>query len=369
MKKEIRFFKKSEKPLLLDAIEKLWKHNHIYVRNPTVLEHLTLNTPWRAELAGEENYSFVGMWVDDELVGLNGVIPLEGNILGERVRAKTGTIWMTKKVTGKAVNGLDMGAFVDDIWDTKMLVGMGLSKTAQLLEELRGSYIVDNMNRWILVIDKEMVTEHLLADKEMSSYFPTASVLDFQRRYTVDVDMLSKESWDKYYFDVIAPKTIGICKSYKFLKWRYMESPVLKYHFLSVKDKAENCLGLAVIRIEPILDGQFSIGRVLEFLSFDVGASVELARGIVDFDKNVLLWDFYCFSDVTAFGLESIGFRKLPPWNDKIKIPSRFHPIDHEIMELNGFIHLTEEYRDRINPLNLTQWYVTRGDTDQDRAN
>ncbi len=41
---EVRFFKKEEKSALLNAIDRLWKHNHIYVRNPIVLEHLVLNT-------------------------------------------------------------------------------------------------------------------------------------------------------------------------------------------------------------------------------------------------------------------------------------------------------------------------------------
>ena len=58
---EVRFFKISERQLLLDSIDRLWKHDHIYVRNPAVLEHLVLNTPYRESFAGRENYSFLGM--------------------------------------------------------------------------------------------------------------------------------------------------------------------------------------------------------------------------------------------------------------------------------------------------------------------
>ena len=369
MEKEIRFFKKSERKLLLDAIDKFWKHDHIYVRNPAVLEHLVLNTPWRAELAGEENYSFVGMWVDGELVGLNGAIPQEGNILGTRVHAKAGTIWMTRKVEGKSINGLDMGDYVDELWQTKLHTGLGLSPIVERIERLRGSYVTPYMNRWVLAVDLEKTAEYLLVSSEMKQYIPHSLWVDYPQRYIVDVDDLSEERWDAFYADTVAPRTIGICRDYKFLKWRYMESPVLKYHILTIRKEDGEYLGLAVLRIEPVLDRTCHIGRVLEFLAFDPVAATQLASALVDFRRDVLMWDFYCLSDVTAFGLEAVGFRKLSPWSEKLQIPTRFHPIDHENMVLNVTVHLAEEWGNVVNPINSFQWYVTRGDGDQDRAN
>ncbi|MBQ9479166.1 MAG: hypothetical protein IJU71_06390, partial [Selenomonadaceae bacterium] len=95
---EVRFFRKSERELLIDSIDKLWRHNHIYVRKPEVLEHLVLNTPYREAFAGEQNYSFVGMWDDDgNVIGLQGFMPQKFNVFGEECNSSTGTVWYVNK--------------------------------------------------------------------------------------------------------------------------------------------------------------------------------------------------------------------------------------------------------------------------------
>ena len=130
-----------------------------------------------------------------------------------------------------------------------------------------------------------------------------------------------------------------------------------------------NYLGLAVVRKEQILNNEFSIGRILEFISFDAVASVQLANAILDFDKDVLLWDFYCLSDVTAFGLEMSGFQKMPSWDGKIKIPTRYQPLDNNTTKINVAIYIPEEIKELISPIDVSNWYMTKGDSDQDRAN
>ena len=83
---EVHFFKKSEKQLLLDSIDRLWRKNHIYVRSPEVLVHLVLNTPYRETAVGSDNYSVVGLWDDNgKVVGLKGTIPQKLNFLGMNI--------------------------------------------------------------------------------------------------------------------------------------------------------------------------------------------------------------------------------------------------------------------------------------------
>ena len=99
---ETRFFKISEKQLLLDSIDRLWRHNHIYVRKPEVLEHLVLNTPYREEYAGKDNYSFAGIWDDDgNIVALQGIMPQRFNVFGKEYLSTTGTVWFVDKTRKK----------------------------------------------------------------------------------------------------------------------------------------------------------------------------------------------------------------------------------------------------------------------------
>lgn len=366
---EIRFFKKSEKQLLLDSIDRLWKHNHIYVRNPAVLEHLVLDIPWKLELAEADEYAFLGMWLDGEVVGLQGFMPQEANVMGEIVKALTGTIWIVEKQKGRAMNGMAMEEYANAVRPPRYKLSMGFSKRAEKVHRLTGRYVVPDMPRWLMVNRPEEAAEVLKLDKDVLPYLPFPISFKDREDFCIEYDALNQEVWDKYYREVMAPRTIGTCRDYKFLHWRYEQSPVLKYHFITVRSESGDYLGLAVVRIERILDGAYTIGRILEFISFDIEASVALAKAVLEYDKEVLFWDFYCLSDVTAFGLEVAGFRKFPDWNSKAILPTRFQPLDNTISKLNVAIWLDDELKKKVEAGNIYQWYVTKGDGDQDRAN
>ena len=381
---EVRFFKKSERQLLLDSIDKVWQRNyaydrawrqhHAYVRMPEVLEHFVLNTPYRAEFAGEDNYSYIGMWDDDgQVVGILGVIPQRFNFFGKEYPSTTSTIWAVDKATkrkGKPIDGLSMSAVYRDkvIWAS---VGLALRDDAYRVSEAFGNCMIKDLPRWIAINNKDAVLEHLLPEGTNPLVLPDARPIDYDGGLKISVDELTQSKWDDFYFNVFAPETIGTQRDYRFLKWRYMESPVLKYRFVTVSNDAGEYLGLAVIRYESIMDGQFAIGRILEFICLQSEASIALANAVLKTFPNVIAWDFYCLSDITAFGLEAVGFRKVPIWMDQALLPTRLQPIELEPkrLKINGSIYLDERLRFEVNNMANVPWYITKGDADQDRAN
>ena len=250
-----------------------------------------------------------------------------------------------------------------------MRIVIGISPIAYKIYQMLGWMVIADVPRWIAITRIKETIENLLPDDSTLPYLPRAIPCELKTSYRVQFDTLDEDKWDKFYHEQFAPMTIGTYRDYKFLKWRYMESPVLKYHFLTITDESETYCGLAVVRIESILNGQFMIGRILEFIAVKAEASVALANAVITFNRDVLMWDFYCLSDITAFGLESIGFRKLPFWLDKVMMPTRFQPVDYVHMKLNAAIWLSERAKKKLDTLNTCQWYITKGDADQDRAN
>ena len=100
-------------------------------------------------------------------------------------------------------------------------------------------------------------------------------------------------------------------------------------------------------------------------------ASIALANAVLKTFPDVIAWDFYCLSDITAFGLEAVGFRKVPIWMDQALLPTRLQPIELEPkrLKINGSIYLDERLRFEVNNMANVPWYITKGDADQDRAN
>lgn len=365
---EIRFFKCSERELLLNSIDRLWRHDHIYVRNPAVLEHLVLNTPYREEYAGAENYSFVGMWDEGKVVGLAGLIPQKLNAFGETYPSQTTTIWITDKNHHKRLNGMKMLKSLSDVKPMMHLV-IGISEVHKWIAKSLGWYVFEDFPRWVAVVNKKDTIKQLLPDASTENYLPMAQKVDFNsKKYHVS-NSFDGDAWDAFYNEKFAPMSIGTKRDAEFLNWRYEQSPVLKYEFISVKDDNGNYHGLAVVRIEKILDGRYKIGRVLEFIAVESEAAVTLGNAVLDFEPTVLIWDFYCLSNITAFGLESVGFRRIPLWTNKMIMPTRFQPLDHEHMKIIGAIDLNASLRDQLSSIVVSQWYITKGDADQDRAN
>lgn len=366
---EVRFFKKSERQLMLDSIDRLWRHDHVYVRKPEVLEHLVLNTPYREEFAGADNYSFVGMWDGDRVVGLLGLIPQRFNVFGETHLSMTPSIWITDRNYHKKINGLKMYG-IEPATRVMAQVTLGTSETRRFITRNLGWYVFEDFPRWIAVVNKEDTIKHLLPkDSNVIAYLPVAEPVSFTSERYKASESFDADEWDRFYHEKFAPLMIGTARDSEFLNWRYGQSPVLKYNFITVNDSEGHCHGLAVIRIEKISGGAFAIGRILEFIAVEAEASVVLANAVINFEPNVLMWDFYCLSGITAFGFESVGFRRLPAWMDQVMMPTRFQPVDYEVMHITGDIYLDDSIKQRCNIADTAQWYITKGDADQDRAN
>ena len=52
-----------------------------------------------------------------------------------------------------------------------------------------------------------------------------------------------------------------------------------------------------------------------------------------------------------------------------MKAKNIFRPIDYEIMNIKGTVRLNNSTKKSINLVTDQQWYVTKGDADQDRPN
>lgn len=201
---EVRFFKTSERQLLLDSIDRLWSHNHVYVRKLEVFDHLFLNTPYRAAFAGEDNYSYAGMWDDAKnVVGLYGIIPQEMNAFGKTYPSATFSTWIVDKETHQQIDGLDFYDFVERNFALRMRVCIGLSDVAYRIDHAMGWETIHDVPRWIAVNRMKETMEVLLPDESVRSYLPKLAPVKLSDAYHVRVDAWDRESWDDFYGSII----------------------------------------------------------------------------------------------------------------------------------------------------------------------
>lgn len=364
---EIRLLKINEIDKLLDAIKRLWNPNHVYCRNPELLKYLIYNTPYRKDYCGnDENTSCYVVIDDNKVVGFEGLIPLEGNIFGESVSASTATLLKMDK--NYKLAGIDL---IETVYknDPSIHVSIGTNTRALKLFSALGRYTFKDFPRWvwtnkfdelkkIFKIDNNSILNCLNWNISSNNILPKGSYDSF----------IEEEKWNKFYNMSFAKRTIGIKRDYKFLKWRYIDYPFFNYKIILLKDVEGNYKGLAVYRIESILDGKYKIGRILEFIYDDIDYGMNLCSKLQN-EEDILFWDFYCLSSITATALEYCGFIRLDRNESNKMIPTRFQPIDFNVMNIMGAIRLSEDAKHKVNLVIDQQWYVTRGDADQDRPN
>lgn len=365
---QIRLLKISEFDKLIEAISRLWNPNHVYCRNPELLKYLVYNTPYRKNFCdNNEDTTYFVILDEDKIVGLHGFIPLEGNILGRSVSASTATILKIDKQNYKFI-GIDLlqESFKSD---PCMHFGIGINSRVEKLYKALGWYTFDDFPRWIWTENFDQLKK-VFQIPEFSNLNSLKNKLNNNTFINAEfTDFLEENKWNDFYNKEFAPKTIGVMRDYKFLKWRYIDYPFFDYKLLVIKDSLGQYKGLAIYRIEDILDGQYQLGRILEFIYTDIDYGIKLAAKLQTIANDILFWDFYCLSSITALALERCGFIRLDSDESKKYIPTRFQPIDYEIMNIKGTIRLNNNAKKSINLVIDQQWYVTKGDADQDRPN
>jgi hypothetical protein len=373
---EIRLFKKDESDLYMQAINDIWKKGHILSRDKTLCDYMFYHNPMHEKYIGKNNYGAIGIWEDNKIIGLGGLILFEFNLNGLTRLASNVTNSIVLKEYRKTMAGMLLYEKPIELYSPFCSFGIGLSQYAMRVSPsmVTKNFIrqpIYRLNRLLGIFNKEKTTELLLKNNVdyLRNYCKVEKVP--QHGEKIVAQELDKDKWNSFYYNDIAKKTISISRNYDFLCWRYLKHPTFKYLVYTVQDENKNYEGLLVARVESILNKSAQILRILEFISKNQDASIALANKVVDIglENEILFADFYCTTDMFNFGLDSVGFKKeYITEEDEVVLPCRFQPVDLTVTSLNAVISFYGKDVKNINLLN-NNIYFTKGDSDQDRPN
>ena len=296
--------------------------------------------------------------MNGEVVGCLGYIPIEVSVLGRVVPGAWLVNWMTDPAVRRFGLGVLLVGEVAKEFEVVLNVGPNQSAADMLLRT--GWQDVGDLARYIYVLDWEQaarLTENcelegptgVRATKHKPPLHSAVGRLD---RFSDEATDL----WDRVWGGVAA----GVRRSAEFLNWRYADHPLFEYRAFAIRQR-EMLRGIAVYRIERVTDLSTNVGRLVELISepgFDaclLDAVVEDARA-----HQVVLLDFFCSSRRVSRLMIQSGFSL----TSGDLFPVLFQPVDRAkrriafVARLGGGHHTTD-----------LDWYVTKGDGDQDRPN
>nr|WP_165972308.1 GNAT family N-acetyltransferase [Paenibacillus piri] len=320
---------------------------------------------------GKDNYGFLGAWHEGEIIGILGLMAFDMNIYGKLKFGFAPTNWIVSPEHRHTGAGIElMRAMLN--FNPSIVLNHGINaNVARLYKGMGGYQVIPDVPRWIGVNDEERTTELLLEGngQPIRYYDPIRSVATTSS-YRVS-EQFNADKWEDFYTKW-ARRNVGFSRNAVFISWRYINHPSFNYHIFTCENAEGEYKGLLILRKEQILDGKGHIGRIVEFIADDQDSAVQLANEVVKFSQqNELLFnDFYCFSSITAWGLEAVGFKRvIKSEADKLVLPTRFKPLDLEITHMMAAIYVAKELQGKIDSINDQTWYITKGDADQDRPN
>ena len=182
----------------------------------------------------------------------------------------------------------------------------------------------------------------------------------------VQIPIRFDAEWDQAWEDIRRGYGFTTWRSSVFLNWRYMDYPVPLYTCLVGRGHGVAC-GLAVLRIE-----RPSCGPVVRIV--DWVATKATRRELLAIVEEVARRQQAIFVDYLAAGameerlLAEAGYRELVNPAGQMLLPMDFQPIRHR-----DTIQALATFRDPADPgrveFEAGQFYIVKGDGDQDRAN
>jgi hypothetical protein len=311
-----------------------------------------------------EEYSMKIISLKEKILGHLGFIPISIKMFEKNY---TGVFLLNLMVDEKCRGfGLGTRLIMDAMNEFSLCYTLGYNtKTEKMYLRLGNWTPMGNLRRFIKILNKENVKKIAQSDVEFEeSSEKEVSGFDFIKIEEFDESI--DEFWEKIKYKY--PITINRTKEY--LNWRYSNHPILKYDIYVCK-KLEKIKGYVVTRTELPEENnvKYRIGRTIDFISED-SAEEFILNSIVKIMRSnkTDFIDFFFSGNFHIKSLISQGFVE----NNKEgyeKIPMLLNPISRTRNFINLIFYM-KDYEDKKRELtDFNNWYVTKGDGDQDRPN
>lgn len=289
-----------------------------------------------------------------------GIFPVELKVFNVIKNAT----WHISFYTLEKYRGIGLGSklieYSSKFFDFTMVLS-GSEGTKKIYLNQGGKDFGD-LNRYVGILDKNRLESYVgnkIQKKQVQ--LENKSKLRFDKIKCLD------DSYGIFWEKVKGRYPITTNRTRPYLQWRYLDHPLVQYHFMLLK-KDDEILGYAVLRFEDN-NKELKAVRIVDMIVFE-NYDCEMIQQIANYCKDkVDFIDFFCTGNFYKTSFEKNGF-----FNNLIedmRIPTVFNPIDlNRRPDINFFYKqssLDSSYNESLNEIN--NWYFVKGDSDQDRAN
>ncbi|MGD9901836.1 MAG: GNAT family N-acetyltransferase [Vicinamibacterales bacterium] len=295
------------------------------------------------------------------VLGCLGFVPAPLDVAGSSFRAAWTANWMVDPAHRRL--GLGPLLLRQLMAEFDAVLSVGLERDAVDLLPRMGWEDFGDLTRYAMVLDRAGLARLTgsVATVDVGptgQYRPSMSSPDV---VAASPAAAGTEVWDR----VWGRHGAGTRRTAAFLDWRYRRHPVFDYHsFVSGQDQGPPT-GFVVYRIERVRDLPVSVGRIVELVA-EPAAVPDLLATVAGHARaaGVAVLDYFCSGRRFDAAVVASGF--LPGDCPEVRdLPLLFQPVnrDRRAIRFMGYVARLPAGTAGLD------WYVTRGDGDQDRPN
>jgi hypothetical protein len=314
------------------------------------------------ERNGRPGYCCKLALVDGQIAGCLGYIPTDVTVRSRVVRGA----WTANWIVDPAQRRLGIGPLLmrELTRDVDVTLVVGLSHDSRAILPRMGWTDFGELDRYVRVLDQRSAGP--LAPSgfiEWPEGRARAAVVIDAGTSVRRVDRFGEPAsglWDAEW----GCRGAGARRSAEFLNWRYADHPTFEYRLFEAR-RGPDLAGFAVYRVEQVRDVPVRVGRLVELFAAPASATALIDALVSDaLARRVSAVDFFCSRRDLRTPLLECGF--LPGDHPlAAQIPILFQPVDRRRCGIPFMAHLSN-VADGAQGL---EWYVTKGDGDQDRPN
>ena len=304
---------------------------------------------------------------DGEVIGFLGLIPVQFRVGSTIVNGVYPSNWLTHpRVRSRGIGHYLMAKVLEE-WP--IIAGTSLSRDAWTTYLRLGFRYVNKLSRWIVILDHGDTARLLSKEDDTGDVLRRRSILSNPIRdsYMIHDDPFG-ETADDLWERLGEELPISSVRTAKYLNWRYREHPDFKYHAIVV-GQPNRWNGLAVVRKEQVKDTDINVLRIVEFMALP-NAQEELGLSVMAYatDESCAFADAFGLSEKPVRGLLKAGAFNEDEEPDLL-LPYLLQPIDYRRSGVNFIARSQVSFKGVEAHFNLTDWYLSKGDCDQDRPN
>ena len=356
-----RQFKKKDFPKLEEFVKKHFHEKYI-LSDETFFEWQYRCNPY------VEDYAFFLLEQDEKLYGYIGLVPLDYKIGGQTVRLNMyANLLVDEHVRGFGLGTLLIKRAMQE--GSPAAISGYTPKSFPIYQKLGDWMALGNFYRYVHVFNSEAVKKLLPPDiakqgvilnkGSEGDYGEESRELVFESITTFDA------SFDEFWNRVRNRYAITVKRTRAYMSWRYADHPYLKYEMRLAK-KDDQTVGCVVYRVERVND--FSIARIVDFVSDEQAEVGVLEKFVVEVSGIVDIIDFMFSGQYGHDTLKQLGFFDV--YGTPLEhLPMYFSPVSYAKNYINFCAWQEGDFIDKNIFFGYNNWYLTRGDGDQDRPN